>query len=475
MKRRFRGFALESPRSMSVAARWSKALLAVALGLGTLGTTLALVDVAPASAAGTPTITSISPISGSLAGGSANKITITGTNFEGAANDVVDFGPGNPGIVHSAAGGTSMVVYPPAATQLGSVQLTVTTLISGGTSSAVTYTYAAAPVVTALYSANGPTGGGTTIIITGHNFVGPGAVSAVNFATTAATSFTVNSDTNISAVVPAEPLADTTGKIYYVTVVTDSGTSAQGPGSAWYWFGSGTCTMSGPGVQNSGAPPGTSAYILNATQAVGGSTGTTVNGSTTFTDPNASFNSNEVGQTIVILGAGKTTSGTFNGTPYTTPSGLSTTIAAVNSATQVTLATAAQTSISGSAQWDLTSLATGSDGTTTASSTDFTTANPDFSASDVGDTIDVTGAGPSGGPLVTTIAAFISSSEITLGTAATTALSGNGAWAIYNTTVIGTSCSGLIGPGADRTDDRVALGPRGGRRGRHRARRRSRR
>ena len=313
------------------------------------------------------------------------------------------------------------------------------------TSNAVTYTYAGAPTVTALYSANAPTAGGTTIIITGNNFVGPGAVTAVTFHTTAATSFTVVSNTEISAVVPAIPLADTIGKTYYVTVTTGSGTSAQGPGSAWYWFGAGTCTMSGPGVQNSGAPPGASAYILNATQAVGGSTGTTVNGSTTFTDPSASFNSNEVGQTIVILGAGKTTSGTFMGTPYTTPSGLVTTIASFVSPTQVTLAAAAQTSISGSAQWDLTSLANNTDGTTTASSTDFTTAGSDFSASDVGDTIDVTGAGPSGAPLVTTIDAFISPTEITLHTAATTAISGTAAWAIYNTTVIGTACTGLSG------------------------------
>ena len=63
----------------------------------------------------------------------------------------------------------------------------------------------------------------------------------------------------------------------------------------------------------------------------------------------------------------------------------------------------------------------------------------------MGDTIDITGAGASGAPLVTTIAAFVSSSQITLGTAASTALSGNAAWAIYNTTVIGTACTGLSG------------------------------
>ena len=457
MRRRFRCFALESPGSVSMAGRWSKALLAAALGLGTFGTTLALVDVAPASATGIPTITSISPTSGALAGGSANKITITGTNFETKADDTVDFGPGNPGTVFSEASGTSMVVYPPAATQLGSVQMTVTTSVSGGTSNAVTYTYAAAPTVTALYSANAPTTGGTTIIITGNNFVGPGAVTAVKFNTTAATSYTVNSNTNISAVVPVMPDTDMAGKTYYVTVTTDSGTSAEGPGSAWYWFGSGTCTMSGPGVQNSGAPPGASAYILDASQAVGGSTGTTVSGSTTFSDPTASFTSSEVGQTIVILGAGPTTSGVG----YTTPSGLSTTIASVVSPTEVTLAAPAQTSISGSAQWDLTSLANNTDGTIAASSTTFTTTGADFSAADVGDTIDVTGAGVSGGPLVTTVAAFVSATQITLGTAASTALSGNDGTTTALSTTFTTANADFIAADVGDTIDITGAGPAG--------------
>ncbi len=465
---RFRGFALESPRGISTAGRWSKALLVAALALGTVGTALAVVGVAPASATGTPTITSIVTTSGPLAGGSANKITITGMNFETTADNIVDFGPGNPGTTHSESGGTTLVVYPPAATQYGPVQLTVTTTVSGGTSNAVTYTYAPAPTVSALYSANAPTSGGTTIIITGTNFVGPGAVSAINFNTTAATHFTVNSNTNISVVVPVMPSSDTAGKTYYVTVVTDSGTSAEGPGSVWYWFGSGTCTMSGPGVQNSGAPPGASAYILNATPAVGGSTGTTVVGSTTFSDPNASFNSSEVGQSIEVLNVGKPT----QGSGYTTPDGLSTTIASVVSPTEVTLATAPQASIAGSAQWDLTSLANNSDGTTTASSTTFTTSGADFSAADVGDIIDITGAGASGFSLVTTIAAFVSSTQITLGTAASTALSGNADWAIYNTTVIGTACTGLSGlgltaPMIESLSDPVAAvvsgtGPNGG-------------
>ena len=135
------------------------------------------------------------------------------------------------------------------------------------------------------------------------------------------------------------------------------------------------------------------------------------------------------------------------------------------------MATAPQASIAGSAQWDLTSLANNSDGTTTASSTTFTTSGADFSAADVGDTIDVTGAGASGAPLVTNIAAFVSSTQITLGTAASTAVSGAD-WAIYNTTVIGTACTGLSGlgltaPMIESLSDPVAAvvsgtGPNGG-------------
>ena len=228
--------------------KFVKGLVALALCLGAIGSVLAFVNVGTAVAAGTPTITSISPVSGLPAGG--NKVVIHGTNFSTTlTNDVVDFGPGNPATVTSATGGIITINAAPP----GSGAVTVTVTVAGvAATNSVTYTYAPAPTVSALYSANGSTSGGTTIIITGSNFVG---VTAVKFNTTAAASFTVNSSTNISAVVPIMPSADTAGKTYYVTVTTGSGISAEGPGSAWYWFGSGTCTMSGPGVQNSGAPP----------------------------------------------------------------------------------------------------------------------------------------------------------------------------------------------------------------------------
>ena len=59
--------------------KFAKGFVALALCLGTVGTTLALVDVAPAAAAGNPTITALTPISGLPAGG--NKVVITGTKF----------------------------------------------------------------------------------------------------------------------------------------------------------------------------------------------------------------------------------------------------------------------------------------------------------------------------------------------------------------------------------------------------------
>ncbi len=76
------------------------------------------------------------------------------------------------------------------------------------------------PVVTAVSPASGSTAGGTTVAIIGSGFTG---TTAVHFGTAAAASFTVNSDTSITAVSPAG-----TGAVD-VTVTTPNGTSATGP------------------------------------------------------------------------------------------------------------------------------------------------------------------------------------------------------------------------------------------------------
>ena len=78
-----------------------------------------------------------------------------------------------------------------------------------GTSAAVTadqFTYVVPPpTVTAVSPTSGPTAGGTTVTITGTNFTGATKVALRHVA---ATSFTVVSSTQITAVSPAQAAAD---------------------------------------------------------------------------------------------------------------------------------------------------------------------------------------------------------------------------------------------------------------------------
>lgn len=77
-----------------------------------------------------------------------------------------------------------------------------------------------APTVTAVSPVTGATGGTTTVTITGTNFTG---ASAVKFGATNATSFTVDSATQITAIAPAHAAGAVD-----VTVTTAGGTSATG-------------------------------------------------------------------------------------------------------------------------------------------------------------------------------------------------------------------------------------------------------
>ena len=268
--------------------RFVKGALALALCLGTLGVALTFVGVSPAAAAGVPTITSIAPSSGLPAGGT--KVTITGTNLTSAT--AVDFGTAAATISSNTAGKIVIDASPPGT---GTVDITVTT--AAGTSAIVPadeFTYVNAPTVTQLFGGNAPTSGGTTIIIQGTNFVG---VTAVDFATTAAAAgtYTVQSSTQIQAVVPAIA-SETVGDIYNVTVTTGAGVSPKATANQWYWFGSGSCTFSGTGVENSGAPPGSSAYIQGA---VAGTSSTLPSGGTAI--PTACTGLSGLGTTAPML------------------------------------------------------------------------------------------------------------------------------------------------------------------------------
>ena len=161
-----------------------------------------------------PTISSISPSTGSTAGGTS--VSITGTNLTGAS--AVKFGSNNASS-YTVNSSISITATSPAGS--GTVDVTATTV--GGTSATSgsdQFTYSvAAPTVTLVSPNSGPTAGGTSVSITGTNF---SSVSNVKFGSTSAASYTVNSTTSITATSPAG-----TGAVD-ITVVAAAGTSATG-------------------------------------------------------------------------------------------------------------------------------------------------------------------------------------------------------------------------------------------------------
>ena len=167
--------------------------------------TVLVVGVAvPAAAADPPTITSFSPTSGSV----GTVVTIVGTNFIDVTGVNFKNAPA-PFTVNSPTQITATV--PPDAT---SGKISVTTLNGTARSSAnFSVTAPGAPTITSFSPTSGPVA--TSVSITGTNFIN---VSDVKFKNTSAT-FTVNSSTQITAIVPSGAL---TGPI---AVTNPSGTA----------------------------------------------------------------------------------------------------------------------------------------------------------------------------------------------------------------------------------------------------------
>ncbi len=158
-----------------------------------------------------PTVTSLSPATGSIAGGTS--VTINGVNFVGSA--AVTFGGVSASTVYVVSSTEITVKSPPHAA--GIVTVVVTTV--NGASAGVTYTYKTLPpTLTKVTPDAGPTGGGTTVTLTGSGFL---SGSIVEFGTTPATTVTVVSGTEITAKTPAHATGTAS-----VTVTTASRTSA---------------------------------------------------------------------------------------------------------------------------------------------------------------------------------------------------------------------------------------------------------
>jgi hypothetical protein len=122
---------------------------------------------------------------------------------------------------------TSITATSPAGTA-GIIDIRVTT--PGGTSATSSndkFTYYGPPTVTSVSPNTGSVNGSNTVTITGTDFL---QATAVNFGLTPASSFTVESDTSITAITPAGV------GLVNITVVTPAGTSPTSPNDDFtYW------------------------------------------------------------------------------------------------------------------------------------------------------------------------------------------------------------------------------------------------
>jgi hypothetical protein len=253
-----------------------------------------------------PAVTNVQPDVGPLAGDTS--VAITGSGFTGAT--AVDFGSGQPALF-TVNSDSSITATSPGGS--GTVSITVTT--TGGTSasggSAEEFTYTAAPGVTGVSPNTGPLKGGTSVTISGTGFTG---ATKVMFGSTPASSFKVNSDSQITA---SPPLTSHAGSVD-VTVTTNDGTSANG--SADLFTYDSVPTVSGVGPRAGPLSGGSTLTISGAGFTGVGSTTVAVgaNAATVLT-----VSSTQITATLPAAASG----GTVNVT-VTTPGGTSATSAA---------------------------------------------------------------------------------------------------------------------------------------------------
>ncbi|GAA4384885.1 hypothetical protein GCM10023186_27800 [Hymenobacter koreensis] len=259
-----------------------------------------------------PTLATISPISGVV----GTTVSFTGTNltgattitFAGASNNTV-----TSGFTVSADGNQISGIIIPAGAQTGNV--TVTT--PGGTSNGVSFTVVPNAVVLSFTPGSGPVG--TSVIITGQNFIN---VNRVTFnQPTSTASFTVNSPTQITAIVPASA---TTGPIG----VNNGGSTAFSPTSFTVTSIVPTLASFSPGS----GPVGTSVTLTG--------TNFTAVMAVAFNGTAASFTVNSATQITAIVPAGAG-SGTIS---VTTPGGTATSSTSFTVTTLPTIASFTPTS-----------------------------------------------------------------------------------------------------------------------------------
>jgi hypothetical protein len=289
-----------------------------------------------------PTLSTIAPALGVLAGG--DSVTLTGTGFQAnnAGTNTVTIGT-NPATSVVVVSDTSITAVTPAGAASGATNVTVSnnngsdTLTNG-------FSYNPLPTLSTIAPAMGALAGGDSVTLTGTGFQAnnPG-VNTVTIGANPATSVVVVSDTSITAVTPAGAaggaanvtVSNTNGSV----TLTNGFTYNNNPGVTLSTIapamgalaGGDSVTLTGTGFQANnpgtntvtiGANPATSVVVVSDTSitavtpagAASGATNVTVsnnNGSDTLTN-GFSYNS------VITFTAISPTIGTFKGgTPIT--------------------------------------------------------------------------------------------------------------------------------------------------------------
>ncbi len=214
-----------------------------------------------------PTVGSVSPASGPLAGGTA--VTLSGTNFAAGATVTIGGSLATSVVVASA---TSITAVTPAGA-IGPATATVTNLDGNAGSLASAFTHmGTAPTIGSVSPNTSPIGGGAFVTISGGNFAAGATVTINGFP---ATSVSVVSTTQITCVTPASPAGS-----HSVRVTNVDGQSVFLPTGITYLGAAPTLTLVSPAVGPTGGGTRVSLtgtdFQSGATVLFGATSGTSV-------------------------------------------------------------------------------------------------------------------------------------------------------------------------------------------------------
>lgn len=213
-----------------------------------------------------PAVTAVSPASAPVSGGTA--VTVNGSGFvAGTSGTSFAFGANTAAQVSCSSTSTCTVTSPSG--QPGTVDVKAKTAAgTSATSSADQFTYraASAPAVTGISPASGPSGGNTTVTISGSGFSTASNGTTVKFGTKAGSHVSCSSTTTCTAVSPS----GTAGTVD-VTATTAAGTSATSSADQFTYLGAPTVTAISPA---SGPTAGGTTVTISGTGFVAGTTGT---------------------------------------------------------------------------------------------------------------------------------------------------------------------------------------------------------